>query len=137
MSSATSMTPVENKTVVLRFLEALDRHDFASLAEHPGLKQILERHPMMRTAFPDLTHKVDEQIAEGDTVATRVTMTGTHLGPFMGVAATGRRMSWNILLMDVVVDGKIVLHHGNNSWTLLGQLGLLPPPPGPGTTITS
>jgi predicted ester cyclase len=124
------MTPDENKAVVRRFLEALDRHDFASLAEHPGLQQILQRHPLMRTAFPDLRHRIDEQIAEGETVATRVTMTGTHLGPFMGVAPTGKSMAWNVLLMDRVVDGKIVLHHGNNSWVLLGQLGLLPQLPG-------
>jgi hypothetical protein len=44
----------------------------------------------------------------------------------MGVAPTNRRLSWNVLLMDRVVDGKIVLHHANNSWTLLGALGLLP-----------
>jgi predicted ester cyclase len=79
-----------------------------------------------------LQHKIDEQIAEGDTVATRVTMTGTHSGPFMGVAPTNRRLSWNVLLMDRVVDGKIVLHYANNSWTLLGELGLLPQPPKPG-----
>ena len=121
------------KAVVRRFLEALDKHDFASLAEHPGLHQILQRHPLMRAAFPDLQHKIDEQIAEGDTVATRVTMTGTHLGSFMGVAPTNRRLTWNVLLMDRVVDGRIVLHHANNSWTLLGELGLLPQPPKPGS----
>ena len=86
-------------------------------------------HPLMRTAFPDLQHKIDQQIAEGDTVATRVTMTGTHRGSFMGVAPTNKRISWNILLMNRVVDGKIVLHHANNSWTLLAELGLLPQPP--------
>jgi predicted ester cyclase len=122
----------ENKAVVRGFLEALDRHDFASLEEHPGLQQVLQRHPMMRAAFPDLRHQIDEQIAEGDTVATRVTMTGTHLGPFLGVAPTNKKLSWNVLLMDRVVDGKIVLHHANNSWVLLGQLGLLPQPPAAG-----
>jgi predicted ester cyclase len=119
----------EGKVVVRRFLEALDRHDFAGLSDHPGLKQVLARHPLMRAAFPDLQHKIDEQIAEGDTVATRVTMTGTHLGSFMGVAPTNKRMSWNVLLMDRVVDCKIVLHYANNSWTMLGELGLLPQPP--------
>ena len=123
------MSAEEAKTVVRRFLEALDRHDFAELTVHPGLRQVLERHPTMRAAFPDLRHAIDEQIAEGDTVATRVTMTGTHLGPFMGVPATQKRITWNVLLMDRVVDGKIVLHHANNSWTLLGALGLLPQPP--------
>jgi predicted ester cyclase len=126
----------ENKAVVRGFLAALDRHDFASLEEHPGLRQVLQRHPMMRAAFPDLRHQIDEQIAEGDTVATRVTMTGTHLGPFLGVAPTNQKLSWNVLLMDRVVDGKIVLHHANNSWVLLGQLGLLPQPPGSGQAIT-
>lgn len=119
------------KTVVRAFLEALDRHDFASLTQHPGLQQVLQRHPFMRAAFPDLRHSIDEQIAEGDTVATRITMTGTHRGPFMGAAPTNRRLSWNVLLMDRVVDGKIVLHHANNSWTLLGELGVLPPPKAP------
>jgi predicted ester cyclase len=122
----------EHKAVVCRFLEALDRHDFAGLAEHPGLQQVLERHPLMRAAFPDLQHRIEQQIAEGDTVATRVTMTGTHLGVFMGVAPTNKRVTWSVLLMDRVVDGKIVLHYANNSWTLLGELGLLPQPPRPG-----
>ena len=126
-----SASEEDAKAVVRRFLEALDKHDFASLAEHPGLHQILQRHPLMRAAFPDLQHKIDEQIAEGGTVATRVTMTGTHLGSFMGVAPTNRQHTWNVLLMDRVVDGRIVLHHANNSWTLLGELGLLPQPPKP------
>ena len=125
------MSVEESKAVIRHFLEALDRHDFAGLTEHPGLQQVLERHPLMRAAFPDLQHKIEHQIAEGDTVATRVTMTGTHRGPFMGVAATNKRMSWSVLLMDRVVDGKIVLHYANNSWTLLGDLGLLPQPPRP------
>jgi predicted ester cyclase len=124
-----SSSEEDAKAVVRRFLEALDKHDFASLTDHPGLHQVLQRHPLMRAAFPDLQHKIDEQIAEGDTVATRVTMTGTHLGSFMGVAPTNRRLTWNVLLMDRVVDGRIVLHHANNSWILLGELGLLPQPP--------
>jgi predicted ester cyclase len=123
------MSAEEDKAVVRRFLEALDRHDFASLKEHPGLQQILERHPLMRAAFPDLQHKIEQQIAEGDTVATRVTMTGTHSGSFMGASPTNKRISWGVLLMDRVVDGKIVLHYANNSWTLLAELGLLPQPP--------
>jgi predicted ester cyclase len=82
------MTSEDNKTVVLNFLEALEGNDFASLGDQPGREQVLERHPMMRASFPDRTHKVDHQIAEGDTAATRVTMTGTHLGAFMGVEPT-------------------------------------------------
>ena len=125
------MSADDNKAVINRFLEALDRHDFAGISEHPGLQQVLQRHPLMRAAFPDLTHKIEQQIAEGDIVATRVTMTGTHRGSFMGVPPTNKRISWSVLLMSQVVAGRIVLHHASNSWTLLSDLGLLPKPPSP------
>jgi hypothetical protein len=49
----------------------------------------------------------------------------------MGVPPTNKRISWSVLLMDQVVDGRIVLHHATNSWTLLADLGLLPKPPMP------
>ena len=47
-----------------------------------GLKDLITS---LREAFPDLTATVDEQVAEGDKVVSRVTMTGTHQGEFMGV----------------------------------------------------
>src|SRR5215469_5743106 len=43
---------------------------------------------MLRTAFPDLHVTIEDLVAEGDTVAGRVTMRGTHLGPFQGRAPT-------------------------------------------------
>jgi len=45
---------------------------------------------MLRTAFPDLHFTIEELLAEGDTIAARVTMSGTHLGPFLGMDPTGR-----------------------------------------------
>ena len=71
-------------------------------------------------------------VAEGDTVATRGTMRGTHLGPFMGVAPTSKQLTWSVLLMDTVVDGKIVLHYANADWIgVLVKLGVVPRPPSP------
>ena len=121
----------DNKAIVRRFLEALEKQDFEALKEHPGLYQTAQRQPMVRAAFPDLRTKIEQQIAEGDTVATRATMQGTHLGPFMGVAPTNKQVKLTILLMDQIVDGKIVLHYANADWIgVLVQLGALPPPPG-------
>jgi len=125
------MSPEDNKAIVRRFLEALDRQAFEELKEHPGLYQTVQRQPMDRAAFPDLTGTIEQQIAEGDTVATRVTMQGTHWGTFMGVAPTNKHIKLTVLLMDQIVDGKIVLHYANADWIgVLIQLGALPPPAG-------
>jgi len=125
------MSSDENKAVVRRFLEALDRQDFEALKEHPGLYQTVQRQPMVRAAFPDLRTKIEQQVAEGDTVATRATMEGTHGGTFFGVAPTKKTVKLTLLLIDQIVDGKIVLHYANADWlAVLVQLGALPPPPG-------
>ena len=90
----------------------------------------MQRHPLLSAAFPDAQHTIEQQIAEGDIVATRASVSGTHLGPFMGVAPTGKHMTWNVLLMDQIVDSKIVLHYANADWiSVLIQLGVIPPPP--------
>jgi len=97
-----------------------------------GFIKTVERQPIIRAAFPDLQTTVEHQVAEGDTVATRGTMRGTHLGPFMGVAPTSKQLTWSVLLMDTVVDGKIVLHYANADWIgVLVKLGVVPRPPSP------
>jgi predicted ester cyclase len=126
------MSTEENKAVVRRVLDALDRHDFEALKEHPGLYQTVVRQPMIRAAFPDLRTTIEHQVAEDDTVATRATLHGTHLGPFMGVAPTSQTLTWSVLLMDQIVNGKIVLHYANADWIgVLVKLGVVPPPPSP------
>jgi predicted ester cyclase len=47
----------------------------------------------LRAAMPDLRHTVEDVIAEGDRVAARVVVTGTHTGaPLFGIPASGRRV---------------------------------------------
>jgi predicted ester cyclase len=126
------MSMEENKAIVRGVLEALDRHDFDALKEHPGLYQTVVRQPMIRAAFPDLQTTIEHQVAEGDTIATGATLRGTHRGSFMGVAPTNQQLTWSVLLMDQIVDGKIVLHYANADWIgVLVKLGVVPPPPSP------
>jgi steroid delta-isomerase-like uncharacterized protein len=84
---------------------------------------------MMRTAFPDFHLEVDDMIVEGDRVAARVTMSGTHQGDFMGIPPTGKRFS--ISAIDIVrfAEGKMVEHWGaTDNLGLLQQLGAVPGP---------
>ena len=66
-----------------------------------------------REAFPDLRVTVEDMIAEGDRVAARVTMRGTHLREFMGVGSTGKQVEVRAIDMFRVAGGKIVEHWGH------------------------
>ncbi len=96
-----------------------------------GLYQGVVRQPVIRAAFPDLRTTIEHQVAEGDTVATRATFRGTHRGALFGVAPTNQQLTWGVLLMDRIVDGKIVLHHANADWVgVLVKIGVVTPPGG-------
>lgn len=89
-----------------------------------GMTQVL---PAFRTAFPDLHVTVGELIADEDKVAYRMTWTGTHTGEFMGIPATGKRVTVTETHLDQIANGKIVRHGGD--WDQMGmmqQLGVIP-----------
>jgi predicted ester cyclase len=67
---------------------------------------------MLRTAFPDLHFEMEELIAEGDAVAGRLTMSGTHEGPLMGTPPTGRSVRQDHMHFVRFEDGKAVEHWG-------------------------
>lgn len=73
-----------------------------------------------RTAFPDLLIQVDDQIAEREQVCTRITVTGTHCGDFLGAAATGNKVNLQGVVVSRLENGLIV-----EEWELLDQLTLL------------
>jgi steroid delta-isomerase-like uncharacterized protein len=61
-----------------------------------------------RTAFPDISDKVQEQIAEGDVVVTRVECIGTQLGPFRGLPPSGKRATFTAVGIDRFRGEKVV-----------------------------
>jgi steroid delta-isomerase-like uncharacterized protein len=90
-----------------------------------GLKQFTQ---MLRSAFPDARVTVNEMVAEGDLVAVYYTMTGTHQGDFVGMPATGARVSMEGFDLIRVQDGMCTEHWGvQDNAGLLQQLGGPPP----------
>ena len=68
-------------------------NDSASIPGDAGLEAAKQEIIDLRAAFPDLRYHVHDQIAEGDKVVNRFTVTGTHTGAdFMGIPPTGKRI---------------------------------------------
>jgi steroid delta-isomerase-like uncharacterized protein len=125
-----------NKTVIGKFIEevinqnGLDRaddlvvEDFVELDPLPGQRQgregLKEVLGMMRAAFPDIHWVVEEMVAEGDTVVTRFTWTGTHHGAFLGVPATGKSISVKGVVIDQLAGRKM-----SRSRILMDSLGMM------------
>jgi steroid delta-isomerase-like uncharacterized protein len=89
----------------------------------PDLARQFARIAETRLAFPDLEMTIEQQIAEGPWVATRVTFRGTHMGEFAGVPATGRRIEYSGTAMDRLENGKVVeMWHTVNMHLLMRQI---------------
>ena len=84
---------------------------------------------MFRSAMPDLRVIVEDMIAEGDKVATRYTLEGTHRGELFGVPPTGQRLSIKSISVERVSEGKIREHwRVTDSMDMMQQLGVVPEP---------
>ncbi|HEX7801612.1 MAG TPA: ester cyclase [Pseudoxanthomonas sp.] len=80
-----------------------------------------------RAAFPDLVWTVDQMVAEGDTVAIRYTMTGTHRGDFAGVAGTGKPVTAQSMAFYRLENGRIVEERAQlDLLAVLQQIGAIP-----------
>jgi steroid delta-isomerase-like uncharacterized protein len=133
-----------NKALVRRFYEDVINKGDMRLAEdvlavdyveHPGLpggesglagfKQFVA---MVGTAFPDLHVTLEDLISEGDKVAARVTVSGTHKGVFLGsIAPTGKHVTWTGIDLIRIAGGKIAERWNQRDVLgLMQQLGAIP-----------
>ena len=81
------------------------------------------------SAFPDLTITVEDLIAEGDRVASRTTLRGTHDGELFGAPPTGRALTVPMMSIERIAAGRVAEHwRVSDELGLLRQLGLAPPP---------
>ena len=86
---------------------------------------------MFRSAFPDLTSKIDVLMAEGDLVAGRMTTSGTQRGEFMGIPPTNKSFTMTEVHIVRIANGKAVEHWGNSDdMSMMQQLGVIPEPGG-------
>jgi steroid delta-isomerase-like uncharacterized protein len=138
----------ENKTKVRRLLEegfgrgkvdVVDEvlhSDFvcydpnSEAGEIRGADTIKGEIEYFRTAAPDLTYTVEDQVAEGDKVVSRYRVSGTHQGEFFGVPGTGNRVEFTGIQIDRFDEsGKMVEEWPE--YDLLGamrQIGAIPEP---------
>ncbi len=131
-----------NEEVVLRFMRLVDSHDYDALndvlasdiqfhfgADSLNRKQAEGTIRMFYTAFPDLTHTVEEVLAVGDRVVLRATDRATHGGVFQGMTPTGRRILVSQIAIYRMADGKIAeIWEEADVFGLMKQLGAVPAP---------
>ncbi|HYI84131.1 MAG TPA: ester cyclase [Acetobacteraceae bacterium] len=84
---------------------------------HAGAREYVAA---LRAGFPNLAITVEDQVAEGDMVATRWVARGTHRGAFQGVPATGRDVVMTGTDIDRIAGGKVA-----ECWAQVDVLGLM------------
>jgi steroid delta-isomerase-like uncharacterized protein len=132
----------QNKAIVRRNYETADKNDLTTFSEQlapdiavnlPGMPGPLNREAllqMMNVMFSGLTqrqHVFEDQIAEADKVATRLTLHAVHTGGFQGMPATGRQIAMAQTAIHRIRDGKIVeVWVSSDDISMMKQLGLMP-----------
>jgi Predicted ester cyclase len=122
----------KNKEVVRRFnieviqngnedeFRALMAPDFINHAAPEGMPNGPESmwntfQNILRPALSDLTVTIHDQVAEGDKVTTRKTISGVQTGTFLGIPATGREIAISVIDIVRVQDGRYAEHWGLNT----------------------
>ncbi len=108
--------------------------DYVTHAVGPDLPPTLDGLKMfiraLRQGIPDLQCPVEEVVAEGDRVAGRLSMRGTHAGTLFGIPATGKPVDVGVMVIARFDEaGKWVEDWA--SWDQLGmmqQIGVVPAP---------
>ena len=139
------MTTEENKALVRRFYEEIDKGNLDAMDEFvaedyldhnpppfpglsPGREGLKQAFKIFWEATPGY-HEIEEQIAEGDKVVTRLTSHGKHEGDLPGAPRTGNDLRMTSITIHRIANGKLV-----EKWSekdvmgFLIQIGVMQPP---------
>ena len=111
----------DNKAFVRRFIDYINRDPLAPIDEFfatnytyhnssvplaNNLSSLKEFNTAAYSAFPDIHFTLEDMVAEGDKVVYRASARGTHSGEFMGVAATGKQITFTTIVISRIAHGK-------------------------------
>jgi steroid delta-isomerase-like uncharacterized protein len=130
------MTPEDNKALVRRWFAELDAGNLDVIDElipenyldhNPAIGGLgsgrdgIRRYvSMLRTAFPDAYHTIEDQMAEGDRVMTRLTARGTFTGEILGYQPNGQPVEVSGIAVHRIARGQLVEH-----WAHLDMKGFM------------
>ena len=138
------MSAEENKALVRRFYEEIDRGNLDAMDElvaedyldhsppplpglPPGREGLKQAFKIFWVATPG-HHHIEDQIAEGDKVVTRLTAYGKHEGDLPGAPRTGNDLKMTSITIHRVVNGKLVEKWSDKDVLgFLQQIGVIPP----------
>lgn len=126
------MSTAENKELVRRYFDERWNHGSLNVCDEllSSSMDIEEQKEFVRAqlaALGNLRLTILNLLAEGDQVAIHWRIDGTHEGDFLGVAATGKLVTFQGIAWLRIVDGKIV--EDTVYWdklSILQQLGAAP-----------
>jgi steroid delta-isomerase-like uncharacterized protein len=139
------MSSDESKKLVLRWFAELDRGNLEivdeliavnyvdhnpALPNLPGGREGVRQYVrILKAAFPDATHTIDDVIAEDTKVMTRVTARGTFLGDCIGYPPTGRVVEISGIAVHRVENGRLIEHWAHADMAgFMHQIGANPDP---------
>ena len=139
------MSAEENKAVVRRFFDELNRGNVSALDDllddqytghftgvpvpmnRQGLNQFVD---LSAGPFPDFSHQIEDLLADDDKVVARVAYSGTHRREFMGQPATGKQVRFSGINIFWLKGGKVVEQWSqSDQLSMLQQMGAIPAQP--------
>jgi len=129
------MSTEDNKALVRRFYEEVFNQRNLALVDElcttthmfhnppttlHGREEFKQLLSLYTRAFPDARFTIEDQIAEGNMVASRYTFRGTQRGELMGIAPTGKPVTVTGITINRIAGGK-----SEEGWLNFDALGML------------